>query len=38
MSGLFLIIILILASGLIAYTGDYVGRKAGKKEAFSFWA
>jgi uncharacterized protein (DUF3084 family) len=36
MSGLFLIIILILASGLIAYTGDYVGRKAGKKKLSLF--
>ncbi|MGC8814017.1 DUF3084 domain-containing protein [Dictyoglomus sp.] len=36
MSGVMLIIILLVASGLIAYAGDYVGRKAGKKKLTIF--
>jgi len=36
MSGIFLILILLFASGLIAYAGDYVGRKAGKKKLSIF--
>ncbi len=36
MSGVMLIIILLIASGLIAYAGDYVGRKAGKKKLTIF--
>ena len=36
MSGVALIVILLVASGLIAYAGDYVGRKAGKKKLSIF--
>ncbi len=36
MSGLFLILILLLLSGVIAYLGDYVGRKVGKKKLTLF--
>ncbi|MEN3012557.1 MAG: DUF3084 domain-containing protein [Dictyoglomus thermophilum] len=36
MSGIILIVILLVASGLIAYAGDYVGRKAGKKKLSIF--
>ncbi|MFN3698697.1 MAG: DUF3084 domain-containing protein [Dictyoglomus sp.] len=36
MSGILLILILLLASGFIAYAGDYVGRKAGKKKLSLF--
>lgn len=36
MSGIFLVLILLFASGLIAYAGDYVGRKAGKKKLSIF--
>lgn len=36
MSGILLILILLFASGLIAYAGDYVGRKAGKKKLSFF--
>ncbi|PMQ01838.1 MAG: hypothetical protein CBR30_04005 [Dictyoglomus sp. NZ13-RE01] len=36
MSGFLLIIILIILSGVIAYLGDYVGRKVGKKKLSLF--
>ncbi|MEN2984066.1 MAG: DUF3084 domain-containing protein [Dictyoglomaceae bacterium] len=36
MSGFFLILILLILSGVIAYLGDYVGRKVGKKKLTLF--
>ncbi|MGB9856591.1 MAG: DUF3084 domain-containing protein [Dictyoglomaceae bacterium] len=36
MSGFLLILILLLLSGIIAYIGDYVGRKVGKKKLTLF--
>jgi uncharacterized protein (DUF3084 family) len=36
MSGILLILILLLSSGVIAYLGDYVGRKVGKKKLTLF--
>ncbi|HOJ93443.1 MAG TPA: DUF3084 domain-containing protein [Dictyoglomaceae bacterium] len=36
MSGYLLVLVLLLLSGLVAYAGDYVGRKAGKKKLSLF--